>query len=191
MSSRCCTVAPANDVPASSGTIVVTSAAGSRAPRPARIPATVDVTDFETDISRCGVSGRMPLKYCSVITVPPCRTRKPSVQVPSRNSATVSSRPFQENARRASWRSSLGSGRTAPVFLAIRALGISSRTCWNAHLLNGGSCQFASVTCESPGMAEPPPSRAQILARSQAGPRARRGSARAGVPRARQRRGRR
>ena len=29
---------------------------------------------------------------------------------------------------------------------AILAVGMSSRTCWNAQLLNGGSCQFASVT---------------------------------------------
>src|SRR5437773_3610831 len=28
----------------------------------------------------------------------------------------------------------------------MRAVGISSRTCWNPHRLNGGSCQFASVT---------------------------------------------
>jgi hypothetical protein len=33
----------------------------------------------------------------------------------------------------------------------IRAVGISSRMCWNAHRLNGGSCQFASVTRRSFG----------------------------------------
>ena len=29
---------------------------------------------------------------------------------------------------------------------SMRAVGISSRTCWNPHRLNGGSCQFARVT---------------------------------------------
>ena len=79
MSSRSCTLAPANEVPASSGTIGCRPGARIERARPARIPATVEVTDFDTDISRCGVSGRMPLKYCSVITRPRCRTRNPSV----------------------------------------------------------------------------------------------------------------
>ena len=40
-------------------------------------------------------------------------------------------------------RSALGSGRDGPAPRLIRAVGISSRMCWNAHRLNGGSCQLA------------------------------------------------
>jgi hypothetical protein len=43
--------------------------------------------------------------------------------------------------------SSVASRRPGPSPRGMRAVGISSRTCWNAHRLNGGSCQFASVTC--------------------------------------------
>jgi hypothetical protein len=113
----------------SSGTIRVTSAPTSSIPRPASTPATVEVTDFDTDISRCGVCGVMPLKYCSQTTRPRCRTRNPSVQVLSSSSATVSSRPSKENATPPSSRSNLGSGRARPVARAILAPGISSRMC--------------------------------------------------------------
>jgi ABC-type cobalamin/Fe3+-siderophores transport system ATPase subunit len=41
-------------------------------------------------------------------------------------------------------------GLDAPPRL-IRAVGISSRMCWKAHRLNGGSCQFFSVTRHSFG----------------------------------------
>jgi hypothetical protein len=44
-----------------------------------------------------------------------------------------------------------GSSQTGPSPRAIRAVGMSSRTCWNAHRLNGGRCQFASVTSRSGG----------------------------------------
>src|SRR5580692_2485850 len=47
-------------------------------------------------------------------------------------------------------RSARGSGSGAAA-RAIRAVGISSLTCWKAHRLNGGSCQFASVTSDCSG----------------------------------------
>src|SRR5947208_1250735 len=45
--------------------MAVTGAETSSWPRPASTPATADVTDLDTDISRCGVSGVIALKYCS------------------------------------------------------------------------------------------------------------------------------
>ena len=40
-------------------------------------------------------------------------------------------------------RSARGSRPGLPAPRLIRAVGMSSRMCWNAHRLNGGSCQFA------------------------------------------------
>src|ERR1700729_1788094 len=47
-------------------------------------------------------------------------------------------------------RSARGSGAGAAA-RAIRAVGISSLMCGKAHRLNGGSCQFASVTSDCSG----------------------------------------
>ena len=90
-------MAPSNEVPASSGTMAVTGAETSSWPRPASTPATADVTDLDTDISRCGVSGAIALKYRSVTIRPRCSTRNPSVQVCASRSAIVSSWPARAN----------------------------------------------------------------------------------------------
>jgi hypothetical protein len=42
-----------------------------------------------------------------------------------------------------------GSGRTALVPRLIRCEGMTSRMCWKAHLLKGGSCQLSTVTRDS------------------------------------------
>src|SRR6266851_9887643 len=57
MSNRCWTVAPSSKVPCSSGTNSVTRAEASRRPRPTSTPTTVEVTDLDTDINRCGTPG--------------------------------------------------------------------------------------------------------------------------------------
>ncbi len=61
---------PSNDEPASSGTCAVTRSVGCNSPRSTSEPQTAEVTDFDTDISRCVVSGVMPVKYRSVTTRP-------------------------------------------------------------------------------------------------------------------------
>jgi hypothetical protein len=48
-------------------------------------------------------------------------------------------------------RSARGSRGVLPAPRLIRAVGMSSRMCWKAHRLNGGSCQFPSVTSDEAG----------------------------------------
>ena len=53
-------MAPAYPEDPASGTWSVTAAPGSSCPDPARIPVTQPTTDFDTDMSRCGVAAVMP-----------------------------------------------------------------------------------------------------------------------------------
>ena len=68
----------------------------------------------------------------------------------TRPSVSVASRKSPSGSLRSSTCAS-GSGRTFAGSFAMSALGISSRTCWNAHLANGGLRQLASVTCAATG----------------------------------------
>jgi hypothetical protein len=55
-------VQPSHEVPASWGMWRVTRSAGERTPSATSDPHAAEVTDFDTDISRCVVSGRIPFK---------------------------------------------------------------------------------------------------------------------------------
>src|ERR1700729_2964888 len=66
-------------------------------------------------------------------------------------SATLSSRSPDRNRRPRTSRPARGRSEAGPAPREILAVGISSRTCWKAHRLNGGSCQFASVTRDCGG----------------------------------------
>ena len=114
-----------------------------------RMPAIVEVMDLDTLMSRCVVSGVMPLKYCSHTTLPRWSTMNPSVAVSASICPTVSDFRPEANLRPLRSRSARGSFHTGPSPRAIRAVGMRSRTCWNPHRLNGGSCQFANVTRRS------------------------------------------
>ncbi len=67
----------------------------------------------------------------------------------ARTSPTVQSRSSLRKASPDRSCSARGSG-AGSLAGAIRAVGMSSRMCWKAQALNGGSCQFASVTCAWP-----------------------------------------
>ena len=68
---------PSQEVPASSGMCAVSRSSGESTPRPTSTPQTADVTDFDTDINRCGVDGVMPLAYRSVTTLPAMQHEQP------------------------------------------------------------------------------------------------------------------
>ena len=147
---------PSKLVPASSGTWAVTRSSGWSAPRPTSTPATVDVIDFDTDIRRWVLDGVIPLKYRSVTTLPWCRTSRPSVYVSSSSRSKDSRRPpdLDHDAAEVTVVAREPATRDR-VHAEILAVGIRSRTCWNPQRLNGGSCQFASVTSRSGGGGDP------------------------------------
>ena len=53
--------AASHEVPASSGHVLRDQIGGCEDPAVDQPPQTADVTDFDTDIKRCGVAGVMPL----------------------------------------------------------------------------------------------------------------------------------
>ena len=99
-------------------------------------------------MSRCLVPACMPEWYLSATTCPSCSTTNPSVYVAASTSATVAILP-SSRVREGSPRDRPDPGSGPGAAARMSWLGISSRTCWNAHRLNGGSCQLASVTCAS------------------------------------------